>query len=169
MGINVIPMDELSFNNIFSSEPKPEKLSLSRKALDSFKRIGGKGLAIIVSDEEWGPIVKYYYLKKSKIVSKLLENKSLPVELSIAGKYAEEIIMKDGSRLILFSYEVLSDTYDRKKTNYIVVEVSPDANSDNLKPIIEKLKHEITRIGNPDKRLLRKILINLLNEYTKPS
>jgi len=157
-------MDELSFENIFSGEPLPERLSLSKRALNSFKKIGGKGLAIIVSDEEWGPIVKYYYLKRSKIVSKLLENKSLPVELSIAGKHAEEIIMKDGSKLMIFSYEVPSDTHSRKKTNYIIVEVRPDANAEKLKPIIEKLKKEITKIRNPNKGLLRRILINVLDK-----
>ncbi len=165
----MILMNEINFDSIFSGAPLPERLSLSRRALNSFKKIGGKGLAIIVSDEEWGPVVKYYYLKRSRIITKLLENKSLPVELSIAGKYAEEILMKDGSKLVISSYEVPSDKYKRKKTNYIVIEVSPDTNAEKLKPIMEKLKREIANVKNLNKGFLRKILINLLDKHGENS
>lgn len=162
-------MNEPNFEDIFTREPMPEKLQLNRRAFYNFTKIGGRGLAIIVSDEEWGPVVKYYYLRKSKLVSKLLENKSLPVELSIAGKYAEEIIMKDGSRVILFTYETPSEAYERKKLNYIAIEVSPDIDIAKIKPLLTKLKNEIKRVKRPNKSLLRKILIRLLDKYDKTS
>ncbi len=165
----VIHMNNLDFDDIFSGEPAPEKIRLNRRALHNFKKIGGKGLAIIISDDEWGPIVRYYYLKRSRIVSKLLENKSLPVELSIAGKYAEELIMKDGSKIIIFSYETPSKIYDRKKINYIIVEVFPNIDAEKLTPIITKLKREISKMDSPDRSLLSKILTQILSKKNNNS
>ncbi len=141
-------------------DAKPERIKLDRFSRNILRVLGGRSLAIIEFSDELGPIIKYYYNRRSKFISKLLDNSAFVVELAIVGKHAKELILKDGTRVLL--REFLIPINGRLGSNYIVVEISPNANTSILQAVFDELSRMISNYKKFDPSLINKILKKIL-------
>ena len=158
-------LNDLLQDELLAGEPAPARLRLTRTALQKFIKIGCRGLAIIIFDETWGPTVRYYYLRRSKLVEKLLKNKAFPVELSIIGKYAEEIVLKDGTKILIWAFK--SPAKSGEKTNYIVLEIDEKTDKSRLKPILRGLTEILAKNDRANVKLLNNIICSLLSKKSE--
>ncbi|MHA1615853.1 MAG: hypothetical protein ACTSX9_00845 [Candidatus Njordarchaeales archaeon] len=137
---------------------KPERLRLSDSVRRSLKALGGRGIVIIEFDDAIGPIIKYYYNRRSRLVTELLSNSAFTVELAIAGKYAKEIILRDNTRVLLKEFKSKID--GRIGINYVVLEATANADIDALFKILEAIAKKITN----EKKLTKSFLSRIIHE-----
>jgi len=150
--------------DIFAPEPQPEPLKLGRHALYNFTKAGGRGLAIIFFDNELGPIVKYYYLKRGKLISTLLKNKAFSVEMSIIGKYAEEIVLKNGVKALIYTF-----SFKNTDKNFIVVELSEKNDKKLLKSIINEIVSKLKSVKKANSTEISKTIRSVLEKKWRSS
>jgi len=151
--------------DVFIEPPQPIRLKLSKHAFSTLLKIGARGLAVIISDEEWGPVVRYYYLKRSRLINSMLENKAFPAELSIIGKHAEELILKDGTKVLIWPFKTKSG--DRYIVNYIVLEVGDNINKSELKKILKEISIRLEKNSADDPKFVNKLLKLVLEKRKK--
>ena len=133
--------------------PEPIKIYLGKEARMKLHRMGAKGIAIILFDEFWGPVFQYYYIKRSKLVSRLLENRAMPAELSIIGKYVREMVLKDGTRVLITPF--ITKGQGRDNVNFILVELRE--NVKNKRKLLELIMEVASELNGSEKIDLVKI------------
>ncbi len=150
--------------------PEPTKIYLGKEARMKLHRMGAKGMAVILFDEFWGPVFQYYYIKRSKLVSRLLENRAMPAELSIIGKYVREMVLKDGTRVLIAPF--ITRGQGRDNMNFILVELRE--NVKNKKRLLELLTEVASELNGSEKidlmkisNVIRKKLIKKKNNAAK--
>lgn len=154
-----------NLSQLFPSEPEATPIHLDKTSFSQLFKSGIRGLAIIMFDEEWGPIVKYYYLRRSKLVSRLLSDKVFPVELAIAGKFADEIKLRDGTKILIESFQ--SNESGREKIHYIVVEVSKYCRESKIRNILKMLRSNLEKTSKLDNGVINHALKKILMRNSK--
>lgn len=131
------------------------KITLDKESFFGFRRIGIQGLSIIEFDDNDGPKPKYVYSKNAKLIRRILRDRMFSAKMSILAKYACEAIMNDNSRVIIEPFESIGD---RIKTNYIVVQASPNANFSAIRSILKELRKRLNGSTSIDKSMIEKAL-----------
>jgi len=117
---------------------KPKKLNPPKNVGVSLEKEGITGIAYLDFDVRMGPLVKYYYVtRNSSFIKKLIANPSLVAELTIIGKYANEIVTENNERLLIKKI-IKRDEFGREVPHFIVIETK-GRRKKLAKKIIEKL------------------------------
>jgi len=158
-GAESMEIDEI-FNDFTTSLQvktiMPKEITLSKEVRNFLSTNGIVGMALIEFDSEIGPILKNYYMsEKSTFINKLIKNPALAVEISIIGKYAQEIVTKDKEKILIMGY-ISKDKFNRSATNYVIFELS--GNKKRLaRKLLEKVVRDINGKKDP-KRVFKSLL-----------
>lgn len=105
-------------NGLEAKRIKPPKRV--ERALDDE---GIMGIAYVGFDVELGPKIEYYYANGgSTFIKKLLKNPALVAELTIIGKYANEVVTESNEKLLIKKI-VSKDDLNRETPHFIVIEL----------------------------------------------
>ena len=112
-------MDEDSFD-IFGSveEPKPTQVRVSRKILKRLRDSGVRNICITDYDDMYGPYLKYFLVKKSKLFEEITNNPTFLHDLLVLSKDTKEVLLRDDRTLILLR------PLDEKYLKLILVETT---------------------------------------------
>ena len=135
------------------------KLKLNRDALNELRKIGIQGLGIIEFDERLGPVPKYVYSKHSRLIRRILRDQIFSSKVSILAKYACEAKLAGDLRIIIESFDSVGD---RIKTNYIIAQISEDADHLKVRALLKTLKKRLNGCREIEKNLIETCLLEAL-------
>ena len=118
---------------------------------DKFDTIGIKNVFIIEFDTKLGPKLKFF-THRDDILEKMLVNPAYVAEITIFAKYANEVLLKDGRRLVIREILIGNKQY------YVFVEVGKGFMS--LKPLrfVKHVTESLSRSGEISKESVKKAI-----------
>lgn len=135
------------------------KLTLGKKILNTLRQIGIQGFTIIEFDDNLGPQPKFVYSRHAKLIRRILKDRIFSSKLSILAKYAYEAKLMDDSRIIIETFESKGT---RIKTNYIVVQVSENANYNAVRSFLKRIKKTLDGSYTLSKRHIETVIKSAL-------
>ncbi len=135
------------------------KLRLNKSTLETLRRLGVQGLSIIEFDEHLGPVPKFVYSKHSRLIRRILRDRIFSSKVSILAKYACEARLIDDLHIVVESFE----SYGRRlKTNYIIAQLSEDANIVRIRQVLRRLKRRLDGCREIRKDIIERYLMEIL-------
>jgi len=148
---------------IFKEETKSiddMHLDLGKDFRESFQRMGIKNIFIIEFDEMLGPKLKYF-TNRDDILNKMLTNPAFTAEITIFAKYADEVRLKDGRKL------VINEMIINNKQNYIFIEIGRGHMSPKPLKFSKYIHEALMRKGEVNKDVLKKAIREALTLVEK--
>ncbi|MGQ4892794.1 MAG: hypothetical protein ACP6IP_09960 [Candidatus Njordarchaeia archaeon] len=154
-------MSTEEFEDIFSDllpadERTEEPMSIEEMIIDfrrdlkqNFETIGIRNIFIIEFDEVLGPKLKFF-ASKDDILEKMIANPAFVAEITIFAKYANEVLLKDGRRL------VIKEVLVKNKQNYIFIEIGRNFLSPKPLKFARYMKEFLTKTGEISKESIKK-------------
>ena len=131
--------------------PEAERINIPNKIENELYPLGISNIFIMFFDEAFGPRL-YSYAKKDEMIEKILENPTFGAEVTILAKYANELLLKNGKRLIIRDINI-----DQKQF-YLFVQV----NKGFISPKPLKIAKIIADIAQKNRKIAGKTIINAL-------
>jgi len=123
----------------------------------ALRRVGIQGLGIIEFDDNLGPVPKYVYSRHARLIRRILEDRVFSSKVSILAKYACEAKLSDDSCIVIESFESMGN---RIKTNYIIAQISENANRPRVRSILRTLKRRLDGCSAIRKDVVERCLVD---------
>ncbi len=135
------------------------RLHLGRASWNNLRKLGIQGLGIIEFDEAVGPIPKYVYSRHAKLIRRLLSDRAFSSKVSILAKYACEARLADNLIVVVEPFDSVGE---RIRTNYIVAQVSEEADTRKVRAILKALKRMLDGTARIERESIERLLRNIL-------
>jgi len=145
---------------IYDLGSKP--LRFSKQELNKLNELGINGLAIILFHEKKGPYLAYYYRKNSKLVSDLLRNSALSVEMSVIAKYAKEVILKNDSRIMIKEFRIKKE---RTIPNFFVIQLKSNYKKAEIRRLLDSISKRLSKLKDFEKEEVENILRDEIRRF----
>jgi len=129
------------------SIPDVEEIHIPNKIENELYPLGISNIFIMFFDEAFGPRL-YSYAKKDEMIEKILENPAFGAEVTILAKYANEILLKNGKRLIIRDINI------NQKQYYLFVQVNKGFISPKPLKIAKIIADMLEKNGKIDERII---------------
>lgn len=116
----------------------PSQITLSRRITKKLRSVGIRNIVFIDYDESFGPYVKLFLNKRSRLFSEIDKNPAFLSDLMILSRDTKELLLKDERTLLIFS------PIDEKGLRLLIIETTREFRENSYKflnTLLEKIKN----------------------------